>query len=146
MRHGNPAEAACTAGYKTKYARTCGVRLLQRYNIHAAVLKAQALHSVRGEATAQSVMEHLADIRDSALREGQLTIALRAEELRGKHIGMFHDKSRTRKVPKLEEMTEDEILEILGINREEAEELLKPDLENGPERHFKNENDEQNDG
>ncbi len=87
----------------------------RNHKIHAAI---EALRSVAGTAilvTVDSVRGNLARLRDKAETKGDLPSAIRAEELLGKTIAAFAERSMTEDVnesKRLEERTETEQAEI----------------------------------
>ena len=119
----NATQAAIRAGYSNRRGRQQGSRLLKYSHVAEAVRAGQQMLAERAQVSAESVLEKLADLRDGAAAKGQFSVALRAEELRGKHIGMFADR-KPGSVRRLEEMTEEEILESLGISEDEVDKVI----------------------
>lgn len=60
-----------------------------------AVAKGQGKIADKLELTAERVLQDLEEVRQRALSDGQYAPAVRAIELRGKHIGMFVDRTET---------------------------------------------------
>jgi hypothetical protein len=88
---GNAAEAARKAGYKPKAAKEIGYENLTKPHVRAAVSREMA--RVGAEITAGRVQRRLDEIGRAAQEAGQFGPAVRAEELLGKSIGMFIDRS-----------------------------------------------------
>ena len=100
-------DAARQAGYK--HPTVQGSRLLTNVNVRKAVDAAQLEQSKRSELNADWV---LARLRDKAEADGvPASAAVRATELIGKHVGMFHDTLR------LELAAHPEFVELLTLIR-----------------------------
>ena len=88
----NGGQAAIRAGYSETGASVTGHRLLSYPNVLASLKKAQDERAIRVNITQDEVLSML---RVEAKGEGQDTNAaarIRANELLGKHLGMFTDK------------------------------------------------------
>ncbi len=90
----NQAAAAIRAGYSAKTAASQASRLLKNVNVAARVAELQAEAAERNEVTVDNVIAELVDLRDGAKAAKQFGPAIRAEELRGKTLGMFVDTKR----------------------------------------------------
>ncbi|MFQ5534696.1 MAG: terminase small subunit [Sphingomonadales bacterium] len=121
----NATQAALRAGYSERRARQQGSRLLKYPHVAAAVRQGQGALAQRAQVSAETVLEKLAELREGAAAKGQYSVALRAEELRGKHIGMFADR-KSDQIRRLEEMTEEEIVASLGLDEEQIDQALSP--------------------
>ena len=103
----NATQAAIRAGYSAKTANEQAARLLAKVSIQSAVSDAKAKRSEKTEITAEWVVEQLVTNYTRAMqaepvldRDGIETgeyryegsVANKALELLGKHIGMFGDK------------------------------------------------------
>lgn len=103
----NATQAAIRAGYSEKTAHSQGSRLLENVEISKAVAAAFASRSERVQVTQDWVISRLVDNVERAMtaepvrdREGNETgvyvyngsVANKALELLGKHLGMFTDK------------------------------------------------------
>ncbi len=88
----NATQAAIRAGYSARTAEVQGPRLLGNVRVVEAIQSAQQALSERAECTQDEVMTDLKRQRDGAEKAAQWTAAIRATELRGKHIGMWKDK------------------------------------------------------
>ena len=103
----NATQAAIRAGYSEKTAHSQGPRLLENVEISKAVAAAFASRSERVQVTQDWVISRLVDNVERAMtaepvrdREGNETgvyvyngsVANKALELLGKHMGMFTDK------------------------------------------------------
>ncbi len=88
----NATQAAIRAGYSPKTAHTIGHENLSKPDIGAALQKARAERSERTEITADWILKSLKLNAEKALKadEGS-SVANRALELLGKHVGMFKD-------------------------------------------------------
>lgn len=96
----NGTDAYIRAGYKARgaAARVGASKLLTNPNVQAAIAKARAAQQKRTEITADMVLESLA--RES--KAGDLaepnSARIRANELIGKHLGMFTERSEVHMV------------------------------------------------
>lgn len=102
----NATAAAKRAGYSPKCARISGCDNLKRPAVIAALAKAQAKREKRTELSQDWIIEKLRENTDRALQavaveiEGEAvgeyryegSVANRALELLGKHLGMFADR------------------------------------------------------
>ncbi len=107
----NQAAAAVRAGYSAKTAASQASRLLKNVNVAARVAELQAEAAERCEVTVDNVLTELAELRDAAKAAKQFGPAVRAEELRGKTLGMFVDTKRDES----RKMTDEAIVE--GVRR-----------------------------
>lgn len=89
---GNAAEAAKEAGYNEGVARTTGPRLLRNAMVRAAIDAEYANRSQEVGITVDGVLKDLKDLAQEAKKCKQLSAAIRATELIGKHLGMFVDR------------------------------------------------------
>jgi len=128
----NATRAAVRAGYARRSARQQASRLLAYPHVRAAIQEGQERLAKRARLSARNVLDRLAEIRDAAAAKGQYAVALRAEELRGRHIGMFAGDKPGR-LPRLEEMTEEEILATLGLDKNPAAAPVPPPRPGSPE-------------
>lgn len=83
------ADAARRAGYSGSTVRKTAHELLQKPAIQAAIAKAQAARAERTEDSQDEVLRDVRRVGQRAEREGKFDAALRAIELRGRHLGMF---------------------------------------------------------
>lgn len=98
----NATKAAARAGYSAKTAGSQGERLLKDVEIRAAIDKEMAKRSEKVGLTAEKVLADIEAImldamKPAADKDGNVTMnnhaaALKACELRGKHLKMFTDK------------------------------------------------------
>ena len=105
----NQAAAAIRAGYSAKTAASQASRLLKNVNIAARVAELQAEAAERNEVTVDNVISELVELRDGAKAAKQFGPAIRAEELRGKTLGMFVDTKRDE-TPK---MSDEAMVEVI---------------------------------
>ena len=87
--HGNGTRAAIAAGYSEKGASVAAVRLLGK----ASVKKRIERLSKRHEVTADRVLTRLDNLSVKAEESGNFPAAVRAEELLGKALGLWVDRS-----------------------------------------------------
>lgn len=107
----NATQAAIRAGYSEKTAKQIGSRLLTNVDVAAAVEAQQTKRAEAAELSAEWVIERIRENAMRALqaepvydREGKPTgeytyqgsVANRALELLGKHMGMFSDNLNIR--------------------------------------------------
>jgi phage terminase small subunit len=111
---GKPSEAAKQAGYSQKNASQAASRLLRKRNIQDLIATIQADAARKAQITAESVAADLVEIKDMAMgrkpkpmamitkdgelieregRQADLAQANKANELLGRHIGMFGNEN-----------------------------------------------------
>lgn len=89
----NATQAAIRAGYSKKTAKAIGCENLTKPDIAAAIAVKQGKVAQALDLSAESVLRDLADVQGKALADKQYPSAVRAIELRGKHIGMFVERT-----------------------------------------------------
>lgn len=89
----NATQAAIRAGYSEKTAKAQGCRLLTNVYICAEVNKGKEERAEIVAITAQDVLESIVRIRGKAEEAEKYNDALKANELLGKHLKMFTDKT-----------------------------------------------------
>lgn len=89
----NATQAALRAGYSSKTAYSMGQRLLKHVEIQNKIQKMMNKRSEKTAITAATVLERINRIADVAESEGEYQAALKANELLGKHLKMFTDKT-----------------------------------------------------
>jgi phage terminase small subunit len=89
LRDMNGTKAAIRAGYSKSCARQIASRLLSQADMRSDIKSAMAERAKRTEWTADRVLEQLQEDHDGAVIEGQYASAVRADELLGRHLGMF---------------------------------------------------------
>ena len=133
----NATAAAKRAGYSERTAYAQGQRLLKHVEIAAAVQKAQEARSVRTKINQDWVIERLVGVYEASMEARPVcdkngeekgftfnpTAANRALELIGKHKGMFIDRKLIG-LKRIEDMTEDELVALLGDNGLEGDDSL----------------------
>ena len=133
----NATQAAIRAGYSPKTAEVQGSRLLGNVKVAAAVQKAQEARSERTKINQDWVIERLVGVYEASMgarpvcdKNGEEkgftfnpTAANRALELIGKHKGMFIDRKLIG-LRRIEDMTEDELVALLGDDRFEGDDSL----------------------
>ena len=88
----NATQAGIRAGYSAGNADKIASELLGKTRVAAAVQQAMAERQQRAEVTQDEVISKLREHRDGAAAAGQYAPAIRADELLGKHVGMFRDR------------------------------------------------------
>lgn len=83
------SNAARRCGYSTKTARQIGYVLLRKPHIAAAVKKAIADRKRKTLRTNETVLDSIERIGRAAEIAGEFNAAIKAQELLGKHQGMF---------------------------------------------------------
>ncbi len=133
----NATAAAKRAGYSERTAYAQGQRLLKHVEIAAAIQKAQEARSERTKIDQDWVIERLVGVYEASMgarpvcgKNGEEkgftfnpTAANRALELIGKHKGMFIDRKLIG-LRRIEDMTEDELVALLGENGLEGDDSL----------------------
>ena len=133
----NATQAALRAGYSAKTAEVHGSRLLGNVKVAAAVEKAQEARSERTKINQDWVIERLVGVYEASMEARPVcdkngeekgftfnpTAANRALELIGKHKGMFIDRKLIG-LRRIEDMTEDELVALLGDDRFEGDDSL----------------------
>ena len=133
----NATAAAKRAGYSERTAYAQGQRLLKNVEIAAAIQKAQEARSERTRIDQDWVIERLVGVYEASMEARPVndkngeekgftfnpTAANRALELIGKHKGMFIDRKLIG-LRRIEDMTEDELVALLGDNGLEGDDSL----------------------
>ena len=108
---GNAADTAyAEAGYKPN--RGNAIRLKTNENVCERVNELQKRAGRRHEVTVDSVIAGLVELRDQAQAKGQLSAAVRAQELIGKTCAAFVDVSRDDS----SKMTNEALAAVLGAH------------------------------
>ena len=89
----NATQAAIRAGYSEKTAKAQGCRLLTNVYICAEINKGKESRAQVVAITAQDVLESIIRIRGKAEDAEKYNDALKANELLGKHLKLFTDKT-----------------------------------------------------
>lgn len=84
--------AAIRAGASPKRAHATACEWLKDPRVQAVIARKRARLANKLELTAESVLRDLAESRDLARYFGQMSAAVRASELLGKHLGLFKDR------------------------------------------------------
>ena len=133
----NATAAAKRAGYSERTAYAQGQRLLKNVEIAVAIQKAQEARSERTRIDQDWVIERLVGVYEASMEARPVcdkngeekgftfnpTAANRALELIGKHKGMFIDRKLIG-LRRIEDMTEDELVALLGDDRFEGDDSL----------------------
>lgn len=102
----NASAAATRAGYKDG---SIGRHLITKSHVSVAISKRLDERSERTKITADTVIQQIQEDRKAAIEAGQLSVAMRANELLGRHLGMFNDKITLEHKRCVEEMTNEEL-------------------------------------
>lgn len=89
----NATQAAIRAGYSEKTAGQMGDENLKKPQIADAIKEAMQQRAEKVSLTAENVLQSILDIRAIAVQGEKLNEALRANELLGKHLKLFTDKT-----------------------------------------------------
>lgn len=114
----NASAAARRAGYSVKTADRIGPELLGKTCVSKLIAEQIQKRQQRTEITQDSVLRNLKALVDRSMRfddAPHMQAALKANELLGKHLGMFTDKIRLEG-----ELTVSGILEELVKRKEDA--------------------------
>lgn len=84
-------EAARQAGYSQGAAHVQASRLMKRDTVRERI--AQLMAPIDVETAKKDHIDRLSQLRDRALSKGQLSAAIKAEELRGKVLGLYVEQS-----------------------------------------------------
>jgi hypothetical protein len=126
---GNAAEAARKAGYKPKAAKEVGYENLTKPHVRAAVDREMA--RIGAEITPDRVQRRLDEISHEAQASGQFGSAVRAEELLGRSVGMFIDRT-LQLTGQLNDSHISALLEIAKRRQQEPIDLADDDAANSP--------------
>ena len=86
----NATQAAIRAGYSKKTAYVQGTQLLDKLRVEVDSRLAKA--AKRSEVTVEGVLAMIKEDRQAAIDAGQLGVAMKADELLGKHAGAFRER------------------------------------------------------
>ncbi len=86
---GNATRAAVRAGYSDRSASQLGYRLLKKDHIRKAIDEGRARLAKKAEVTAKGVLSDVQRVFELAVQAGQYSAALKAQELLGRHLGMW---------------------------------------------------------
>ena len=88
----NATQAAIRAGYSSHTANRIATENLSKPVINAAIAEYKQKRAAKLEITAEKVIRDIEEIKALAIENKDYSVALRASELQGKHIGTFTDK------------------------------------------------------
>jgi len=88
-KHGNGTQAAIAAGYAPSAAHVAASRLIRRGKVKRRIDRLTRKHEI----TADRVLARLDNLSAKAEESGNYPAAVRAEELIGKSLGMWVDRS-----------------------------------------------------
>jgi phage terminase small subunit len=86
---GNGTQAAIRAGYSKRSATQLAYRLLRKDHVTKAIAVGRARLAVKAEVTAKGVIHDVQRVFELALEAGQFSAALKAQDLLGRHLGMW---------------------------------------------------------
>lgn len=89
----NATQAAIRAGYSAKTAGAIGHENLNKPEIAQEIASRQANKAATLDLSFERVLLDLEEVRSRALQDGQYSPAVKAIELRGKHLGMFIERT-----------------------------------------------------
>ena len=107
----NATQAAIRAGYSKNTAASAGSRLLKNVKVASLLVKSEARSAKKAELSVDWVLEKLREEAEDATNVGSARI--RAQELIGKHIGMFKDRMEFS----FEKLSPEELLKLEAISR-----------------------------
>ena len=116
----SPMEAAKEAGYNCKddqaFARR-GYEIANREVVKAELERLKGQEQERASITMQEITENLKRLSTKAEETGQLNVAVKGNELLGKHLGYF-EKDNKREfmhtVKSLKDASDDDLMQILN--------------------------------
>ena len=88
----NATQAAIRAGYSARTATKSSSKLMAKADIRNAIDARLVRISEKIDISVAKVLEDIERVRGKAEADDELTTALRASELQGKHLKMFTDK------------------------------------------------------
>jgi phage terminase small subunit len=120
----NATAAARRAGYSEKTVHVQGPRLLANVRVASRIAELQDEVAERNKLSVDGVVAKLAELRDAAIAAGQMGPAVRAQDLIGRTIGAFVDRSLIGQ----DQLSREQIIEQLSEGdphrRKMAEQLL----------------------
>lgn len=101
LKDGNARAAAARAGYR--HPKQMGSRLTKQPEVRKALEKAAAPALRAAQVTLEGHLEELARLRELAIKNGQFGPAVKAEESRGRVMGLYVERSvvETRQLPQV---------------------------------------------
>lgn len=88
----NGKQAAIRAGYSERTAEVQASQLLTKLKVKEKIAELQKKTSDKLELTAEKVLRDIENLRNKAEADNQLSVALKASELQGKHLKLFTEK------------------------------------------------------
>ena len=125
----NATQAATRAGYSARTANEQGSRLLAHASVQERINELSEAAAKRNDVTVDGVLENLARLRDKAEENGQLSAAVRAEELIGKYLAMFVDRQKFEDA-RLNQMSDEDWVSTLPFSDATKAAILR-DLDPG---------------
>lgn len=95
----NATQAAIRSGYSKHTAKDIGCQNLAKLYIQERIQELMTERSNKVLITAEDVLTDIIDTRGTAAQEGKLSERLKANELLGKHLAMWTDKTQLGQDP-----------------------------------------------
>jgi phage terminase small subunit len=95
----NATQAAIRAGYSEATARSIGQENLTKPDITQRIAELQKERIEKVEITAENVLKDILSTRDAAAFDNNHNARLKANELLGKHLALFTDKTQLTNDP-----------------------------------------------
>ena len=109
----NATQAAIRADYGINSADVAGWRLLRNAKVVAEIAKGEAQSAERVSITVDNVLDMLKREANAGKKSVPNQARIRAQELIGKHIGMFKDRMEFS----FEKLSPEELLKLEAISR-----------------------------
>lgn len=97
----NASQAALRAGYAPLWAASNAQRLTRNDCVKTEIIRLQGDLRAKTNITAKNVVENFVMLRDQAIKDGKTMAAIKANELLGKHLGVFDADNRQKSGLKL---------------------------------------------
>jgi phage terminase small subunit len=116
IRGSSQCDAYLAAGYNatsSSAAYAHAARLVRNGKVRARLNELQSKEEIKSLLTVEQHMEELRALREIAKANGQLSAAIRAEELRGKLRGFYVDQVQHRDAHGFEQMTDEQLRDYI---------------------------------
>jgi phage terminase small subunit len=104
--YSNGTRSAMEAGYAEKSAHTSAWKLLKRPAIRERVLELHTENMRRNMITVDKVLADIEHDKILARQKGDIASALRADELQGKYLAMFVERSQVETAEEVKQLTD----------------------------------------
>jgi phage terminase small subunit len=111
----NGTKAAIRAGYAPDSAEVTASRLLRKAKVAEAVQRGKAARAAATQITAAKVVENIQRLSDKAEEAGQLSVAMKGQELLGKHCAAFTERLEVSDMRELSDEELDAQIAALGM-------------------------------